>query len=267
MDLEKLNKTQIVLLTLLVSFVTSIATGIVTVSLVQQAPPAITQTVNRVIEKTVERVVEKDISNKGGEPKFITKEKVILVKEADFVADAVKGTVPSLVTIYELRAPEDEKAAEGQTASDEKKEKELTEKVFVARGVFMGASLIISDESAFKKDAQYIVKSLATGTESAVESVKFSGGAAYLTIEKAIGGALSSADSSAVQLGQTLILLGGAERLRVTTDIVSDMERAADGSIQSITLNSDAISGNALISMDGKLVAIYVNASWLPLVK
>ena len=35
MDLEKLNKSQIVLLTLLVSFVTSIATGIVTVALMQ----------------------------------------------------------------------------------------------------------------------------------------------------------------------------------------------------------------------------------------
>ena len=51
MDMEELSKSQIILLTLLVSFVTSIATGIVTVSLMNQAPPAIAQTVNRIIER------------------------------------------------------------------------------------------------------------------------------------------------------------------------------------------------------------------------
>lgn len=51
--MEHLTKQQIVLLTLLVSFVTSIATGIVTVSLINQAPAGTTNTVERIIEDTV----------------------------------------------------------------------------------------------------------------------------------------------------------------------------------------------------------------------
>ncbi|MEI6057899.1 MAG: hypothetical protein WCQ60_02905 [bacterium] len=52
--MEHLTKQQIVLLTLLVSFVTSIATGIVTVALMDQAPVGVTNTINRIIERTIE---------------------------------------------------------------------------------------------------------------------------------------------------------------------------------------------------------------------
>ncbi len=55
--MEHLTKQQILLLTLFVSFVTSIATGIVTVSLYNQAPIGVTQTINQVIEKTVEKII------------------------------------------------------------------------------------------------------------------------------------------------------------------------------------------------------------------
>lgn len=259
MDIEKLNKTQIVLLTLLVSFVTSIATGIVTVSLLQQAPPSVTQTVNRVIEKTVERVVEKD--PKGGEPKVVTKEKVVLVREADLVADAVKGAVPSLVSVYELRKKE---PVEGEKKTTDTEE---LERVFVARGIFMGATIVMTDASVIKEGVTYVVRSLATNAETSVTAVKTTSAGAYLTIEKAVGATLSTSDATSVQLGQTLIVLGGAERLRVTTGIISDLERDSDGILKSLTLNAEAISGNTLITMDGRLVAIYTGDAWVPLVK
>jgi len=53
--MEHLNKQQLVLLTILVSFITSIATGIVTVSLVggQSSPVSVTNTVERIIDSTV----------------------------------------------------------------------------------------------------------------------------------------------------------------------------------------------------------------------
>ena len=86
MEIEELSKSQIILLTLLVSFITSIEPGIVTVSLMDQAPPIIAQTVNRVIERTVETVVPKGQTAST----VVTQEKTVIVKETDLISQAVK---------------------------------------------------------------------------------------------------------------------------------------------------------------------------------
>lgn len=56
MDIEDLTKSQLLLLTILVNFVVSIATGVLTVSLLDQGPTTITQTVNRIVDHTIETV-------------------------------------------------------------------------------------------------------------------------------------------------------------------------------------------------------------------
>jgi hypothetical protein len=55
-DIKELNKTQLILLSLLITFVVSIATGIVTVSLMNQMPDEVPQTINNVIQRTIEKV-------------------------------------------------------------------------------------------------------------------------------------------------------------------------------------------------------------------
>jgi hypothetical protein len=64
MDIKDLNKSQLILLALLISFVTSIASAIATVSLLEQAPAPVTQTINRVVQQTIEKIVPTDYSKK-----------------------------------------------------------------------------------------------------------------------------------------------------------------------------------------------------------
>jgi len=91
MNLEQLSKTQIVLLTLFVSFVTSIATGIVTVTLVEQAPSDVTRTINTVVERTVEKVVP-------GETRIVERIKEISnPTESDLAIGAIDKTQNVLV--------------------------------------------------------------------------------------------------------------------------------------------------------------------------
>lgn len=56
MDIEELSKAQLLLLTVMVNFVVSIATGILTVSLLDQAPVQISQGVDRVVERTIQTI-------------------------------------------------------------------------------------------------------------------------------------------------------------------------------------------------------------------
>jgi hypothetical protein len=56
MNIEDLNKSQLLLLTIMVNFVVSIATGVLTVSMLDRAPANITQTVNKIVDRTVETI-------------------------------------------------------------------------------------------------------------------------------------------------------------------------------------------------------------------
>lgn len=93
--MEDLNKNQIVLLTLLVSFVTSIATGIMTVSLLSVAPVEITRNINSIVEKTIEKVTP---ANPLSPSKEVT---TVIVKEEDSITNAINQNLKSIVRIEE----------------------------------------------------------------------------------------------------------------------------------------------------------------------
>ncbi|MFC1756583.1 S1C family serine protease [Patescibacteria group bacterium] len=88
--MEQLTRSQFILLVLLVSFVTSVFTGIVTATLVTQAPAPITQTVSRVIEKTIETV-----SLDSGK----TTADVVIVTQEDLIVNIVENYTSAVVSV------------------------------------------------------------------------------------------------------------------------------------------------------------------------
>src|SRR3990167_6291825 len=87
MDIKDLNKSQLILLAILLSFITSIATGITTVTLLEQAPPTVTTPINRIVRETVEKIEQ--VQGK-------TVKETVVIKEEDLVVDAIEKNRPSV---------------------------------------------------------------------------------------------------------------------------------------------------------------------------
>ena len=261
MNLEQLTKTQIILLTLLVSFVTSIATGIVTVTLIDQAPPAVTQTINRVVERTVEQVTSATDGQTAGAGDTVTKEVQVILKESYLVTDAVAIVDESVVRLY-TRVQD----INGTTV----------------RGQFLGLGLVVSRDGLVVTDATLV----SPGNEYFVET---KGGAlftaslknesekrptAILALSSKDGGnvalsPISFANVAALKLGETVVTLSGKDRTKVATGIVSDIvsEHLNGDNTEIITVINTSIPDNLvsigapIADLIGGVVGMYVVSS------
>jgi len=90
MDIKELNKTQLILLAVLLSFITSIATGITTVTLMQQAPVSVTTPINRVVQQTIEKIQQ--VEGK-------TTIQTIVIKEEDLIVDVIAKNKSAVFSI------------------------------------------------------------------------------------------------------------------------------------------------------------------------
>lgn len=262
MDIEQLTKSQIVLLTLLVSFVTSIATGIVTVTLVDQAPPAITQTINRVVERTIERVVSEDGQTAGVATEIITKEVQVIVKESDLITDAVNKVGKSLVRIYTL----------GEQSADSSD----------IRGSFLSLGLIISREGFVATDSSQVVPGvsyvveIADGSlfEARIKNKSLNRPTAILEINKGdsvdiVFPPVAFSDISALRLGESTLTLSGKSRTTVDTGIVSDIVLIASeggegeyiSNIKTNIADGGVLLGAPLVDLFGEVVGFYTKDS------
>ena len=247
MDIEELSKFQIVLLVLLVSFVTSIATGIVTVTLLAQAPPAVTQTINHVVERTVETVVpEVATSTKSSAPV-----QTVIVKEDDLVTGSIASALSKTGRVF------------GGTASTSPVVGLAAE---IAPGVLVTDAAIVGKENL-----------VSIGNVSALFSVSETFpdiGIAVLTPEStstALGDAYKVADSGAIRLGSTVTAILGVTNARVAIGSVSALFGLSDTAkkgapsihVRAIDTNVGAgsITGAPLINVFGDLVGISTGVS------
>jgi hypothetical protein len=247
MELEKLTKSQIVLLTLLVSFVTSIATGIVTVSLMEDAPPTITQTVNRIVERTVETVAP-------SQPAAVaTIEKEVLVSESEQLARAIERVAPSVVRLY---VP-----GKDESGNDIR--------------VFVGHAVVASSDGALIADAGTPDGSLtalrADSIEVPVNVAARPEGSPLIRLQASApsGSNLTWEPATFLQekarLAAPMIAIGGRTGTRVAQGIVTGFggpEKDGAPSYVETDIASDTIAvGSPLVGIDGSVRAIATGES------
>ncbi len=264
--MESLNKQQLILLALLVSFVTSIATGIVTVSLMDQAPPGVTQTINRVVEKTIERIVTEPANQAAG---VVTKETVV-VKADDLVIEAIEKNVGNVVRIREV-------TGEGHSS-------------------FAGLGLVISQNGLLAADLSVAYRKVDDLGNAIAESYQgvFSDGRVFpLNLvfsdqgagliffqvllqdkEKGVYRFLTPRfGQSELKLGQAVVALSGDDTNSVSTGIISNLvqkaiQKPADVStttpqvgkelvvIQTDIHATELVSGSILLNLQGEVIGL-----------
>lgn len=267
--MENLTKQQIILLMILISFVTSISTGIVTVSLMNQSPVGVVQTINRVVEKTIETV-----TTPGKDT--VVKETVVVNPE-DQIVSAVEKTSKSVIRIY--RTNNDPTLNQSSPI------------LFVGLGaIITDSGIVVTDNSLISDGGKYfttisddklvdlsIIRSR-SGEQLALLKIK-NDDKNPITFSRV---PISNID---LKMGQTVIYIGGETKDSVATGIVSSLAMkdvksggtaTSTGSVSTSTsmnqkissietsIPANFISGGLLLNLSGELVgikSIYMDSS------
>ncbi len=246
--MEHLSKQQIVLLTLFVSFVTSIATGIVAVSLMNQAPPGVTQTINRVVEKTIERVISSPTASS-------VPNTAAVVTIEDTVAQSVEKVSKSVVRIKPRNGNADSVTGLGLVLSKEGvivTDKSLT--------TSFGASTpdLVAVFSGGKEFPIQVLQSQILGDIVFVVAIAPRDYIFYPAVYPAV----SVTDTSSVKLaediklGRTVLSLGGKDSNTLDQGLISKVQTKAEDPIETSISSKSILVGSPLFTLDGNIVGI-----------
>jgi S1-C subfamily serine protease len=239
--MEDLTKHQLILLVLLITFITSIGTGIITFTLLSEAPVEVTQTINRVVEKTIERVVPEE----GKPEKTVT---TVVVTEEDRVLDAIDKNEKSIVRLKTLGADGSE--------------------------VFAGLGLVVASDGTIVSDARNY-NSAQSYSVMFYDGKVLSGGRAYVdakngmvfmkvtlskTDQKYAFYPVAFGDSDKLKIGQTIVAISGRDTNAVSIGRVFQLIFAED-KVKVDDISSDiefkkTSPGSPIINLSGEVVGI-----------
>jgi S1-C subfamily serine protease len=264
--MEGLTKQQLILLALLVSFVTSMATGIVSVSLMDQAPKSVTQTINRVVERTVEKVMPASVNSAAG----VTKE-TIVVRSDDMVVAAVEQNKVKIVRIMKVR---DEYGAAkekfgGLAIAVNNGGLLVADISILAKEVDAFGSIIPESYKAITADGKFL-QVVPVGVNEANSLVFLRAQTAEGKIDTtAAWSSVSLGDSNGLKLGQTVIAIGGDDTNVISTGIISSLIGPSGKTLKSTDYSiiktdiqfKDAVSGTILLNLSGEVVGMLAGSS------
>jgi hypothetical protein len=261
--MDDLNNHQLILLATLVSFVTSIATGIITVSLLQQAPATVTQTVNRVVERTIERVVTGTSTPEVPRTitQEVTKEVTVYAKEDDLLVSAVEKNQPRVALIYPVTS----------TATGTK---QLGTGIVVSRDGVIATTLSTIAPDGTLAERYSVVVGERELTAKPIELKGVAKDIALLRIvdlqEKEMLDAVVFGSKVDPKIGQTVVVLGGGDGISIFKTVLTRLIYESGASTTSPKILSglevtpkipEGFTGGLVANLDGQTVGMVVWSS------
>jgi hypothetical protein len=248
--MEDLTKQQMVLLTVLVSFVCSVATSVTIVSLLTDAAPTVSQTINNIVEKTIERVVTGTTT-----PTVIKPSPTPVLSESEKVISAVQENLPKLVVIRS-------KEKEGETATS-------TPKIGIG-SVVSPDGLIATDSSLLGEGTEFIIT---FGDKYRYAKKVYFDNSLHLTILLADGAVKGDKNTEAatfsslsytredMKLGSPILVLGGENGRSITRGTLTEApeDKTSPLLVGDISLTA-AQKGGIVFGLDGKVIGFVLSS-------
>lgn len=239
-NVEDLNKTQIILLALLVSFVSSVAVSIMTYSLLSEDQLTVTQTINRVVEKTIETVVQSP-----AKPDVVTKEVTVVVKEEDLIIDAISKNKESLVRIFS---------------------EQLEGNIFFSFGTILNSEGLIATPKIALGDGVALSGIMPDGTKVLLSLVSIGDNFSFFKISDLNGLNFKEVligDSDALQLGQTLVSIKGENKNEISVGRITSftnfpVESSVVNNSKYSLIETDVVGliGSPALNLQGELIGL-----------